>query len=180
MERSKAMLANVVRIMGLLMRRINDNPDLATQPPESETIARLIKRGFKTEEIEMACRWVATLFDKYPVNTHAAGSVQVQSGDTPVDAEPRSQRLPSFPRLLHELEACRLSPGARGELLQLLAQGLVDLNMVEQVIEFILRSDLRQVSRLRLKIILGHLGYVQARPDSWRLSPRVPMPQYIN
>jgi uncharacterized protein Smg (DUF494 family) len=169
-QHSKTLLANIVRIMGLLMRRINNNPSLANRPPDAELVARLLRRGFKVEEIDLAHRWMSSLLEKNP--PPAASDVK-EPAAPPVKLSPT-------PRLLHDLEACRLSAEAQGELLKMMLQGAIDLTMVEQVIDFILRTDLRQVNRTRLRIILGHFGFAGTPADLPRVSTRVPIPHYIN
>lgn len=158
-------LATIMKIMNLFIKSMGNTPEL--QLHGSPMVDKLVKKGFRPEDIETAMRCL--------------GVMAAQSGPA-IPAPTIEEGGPRVPgvRQLHASEAIRLTADAQQLLLSLLESGQISPMHFEKVIEYLWKNDLREVSPSRLNLILYLNDPTPNRNDSPFLSERVEKPRFIN
>lgn len=189
MNKTRTPLGQLMKLMDLVRRQIekNDKPSASDETDENmPMIARLMKQGFRMEEIETAMKWLSLM------------SLNVSGNGTAVISEPPCTEKPSEDvldqvkttgvRQLHSSEAIRLTPEAQQHLLGVLERGEITPLHFERAIEYLWRHDLREVTPTRLELILymnDPQGQAQSQANSApgpasMFSSKVNPPVFIN
>ncbi len=160
-------LTTIMKIMNLFLKNMGDSP--APPPQDSPLVDKLVKKGFRPEDIATAMRCL--------------GLMAVHSGagpgpdPTPTDSgELRATGI----RQLHATEAIRLTSEAQHLLLGLLEGGQISPLHFEKTIEYIWKNDLRDVGASRLQLILYMNDPNPGRGEMPFLSDRVAKPEFLN
>lgn len=159
-------LASIMKIMNLFVKNMGNTPELQLQG--SPMVGKLVKKGFRPEDIETAMRCL--------------GVMALQSGpanplQTAVESEPK---IPGV-RQLHASEAIRLTADSQRMLLNLLEAGQISPAHFEKTIEYIWKNDLREVHPTRLQLVLYLNDPTPNRNDThFLISERVEKPHFIN
>ncbi|MFZ2960540.1 MAG: DUF494 family protein [Candidatus Ozemobacteraceae bacterium] len=171
MNKARTSVGNIVRIMKLVVRHIEEKGE---QPNSGlPLMQRLVKRGFTPEDVSEALRWLALL----GANVETEG---MNCGHGPLSQDGRSS---SGLRQLHISESIRLNQESQRLLLTLLETGKISPVQFEHVIQYIWQNDLRDVSPVRLEILLDMSN---PEPLSSRhqkpmmLSEKLPPPAFLN
>jgi len=188
-NKTRTTLGQLMKLMDLVRRQMESDrtatPGDAAGDTAEPLIAKLMKRGFRLEEIETAMKWLSLMS-----LTIGSGASRPPS-DTPAEqapADPADAARSAGVRQLHTSEAIRLTPEAQRHLLSLLERGEIAPLQFERTIEYLWRHDLREVSAMRLDLILS-MNDPQTAPTgtagnpagpSSSLSPRINPPLFIN
>ncbi|MBI3037753.1 DUF494 family protein [bacterium] len=170
MSKSKSPLNDVMKIVKIVIHTLETSSSSSSQP--AMMVKKLIKRGFKPEDIDLAMRWVASL----------GARVVNEEGGTVVAPENHLFQTKQGPgiRQLHTTEALKLSHDSQRMLLTLLSNRRITPLHFERTIEYLLQSPLREVSPERLEIILSLTNPTPGWEEGFFLSERVSPPQFIN
>lgn len=190
MNKTKTPLGQLMKLMDLVRRQIekNDTPSVSADEAGGNMplIARLMKQGFRMEEIETAMKWLS-LMSLTVAGKGIAGLSEPPSVDTP-SPDVIDQVKSGGVRQLHSSEAIRLTPEAQQHLLGVLERGEITPLHFERAIEYLWRHDLREVTPTRLELILymnDPQGQAQAQTNSApgpaaMFSNKVNPPVFIN
>jgi len=150
-NKSRTPLGQLMKLMDLVRRQIEKDNDQTAAPDAEDQVpmvSKLMKRGFRLEEIETAMKWLSLMSLTVSGNTAAGASAEKPSND-PVDVAKAGSV-----RQLHSSEAIRLTPEAQRHLLGVLERGEISPLHFERTIEYLWRHDLREVTPTRLELIL--------------------------
>ena len=165
MNKPSTSLGKIVRIMKIVVRQMENQ----TEPKRLglPLVQKLVKRGFTPEDVSVALQWLALLGMSVP--------------ETENDTSSRQDRPGTF-RMLHPSESIRLHPDAQKLMLTLLETGKLSPLHFERVIQYIVQNDLREVSPVRLEVILdlANPDPQPARTPPLHLSHRLPPPAFLN
>ncbi|HEY9069713.1 MAG TPA: DUF494 family protein [Candidatus Ozemobacteraceae bacterium] len=190
MNKTRTPLGQLMKLMDLVRRQMeNDRTGTTGDAAAGETgepmIAKLMKRGFRLEEIETAMKWLSLM--SLTIGS-ASKPAAPEAAVTGASADPADAARASGVRQLHTSEAIRLTPEAQRHLLSLLDRGEIAPLQFERTIEYLWRHDLREVSVMRLDLILSmndpqtdqHGTSANPTGPTSSLSPRVNPPLFIN
>jgi hypothetical protein len=168
--KSKNLLENVAKIMKLFARKLakHDVKNSVELPSPQE----LLKKGFHFEDIEAAMRCLAA------VGAHVMS--HNPEGGPPIALENDSETPSNGVRHLHISESIRLSADAQQKLVTLLNQGVIAPAQLEKAMEYLWVHDLRDVSPIKLEVVLGMANQFQAPHQAFTLSDRVGRPHIVN
>lgn len=139
MKQESTQLLQIIKLMNLMVRDMRR--DGHADPMDGRLISRLMKRGFRLDDIETAVRWLS--------------SIAAEEGETMTSAiQDAGVQNSGAIRQLHASEAVRLTGRAQRLLLQMLDEGRVSPLHLERTIEYLWRNDLRQVGPERLEVLL--------------------------
>lgn len=156
---------NVMKIMKLVAKKMQKHG--IAEVKDFPTPQELLKKGFHFDDIETAFRCLDLIGAQLPQITpkEMAGS---PDGKNSV-------------RQLHVSESIRLSPEAQKILWGLVNSGQISSMHFERVIEFLWQNDLRDVSPLKLELILNLSNPLPTGKQSdVTLSDRVPKAIQVN
>ncbi len=140
MNNIKSPLTNIMKIMSIVIKRIETSG--VDETGRDPMVSKLLEKGFKISDIDTAMNLVAMITQKVdPI---------VRVGDRKHSSDGR----PSGIRHLHACEAARLLPEAQQLLLKLVEDGVITPLHFEKVLEYIWKTDMRQVSASRLELIV--------------------------
>ena len=156
MNKTKTPLGQLMKLMDLVRRQIEkrDGPSASAEETAEDMplIARLMKQGFRMEEIETAMKWLSLM------SLTVAGKGVTGLSEPPVVEKPSTDVIDHAKsggvRQLHSSEAIRLTPEAQQHLLGVLERGEITPLHCERAIEYLWRHDLREVTPTRLELIL--------------------------
>jgi len=168
MDNTKTSFENVLKIMKMVARKLKKEGSSGTV--ELPSPQELLKKGFHYEDIETAMRCLAVL---------GAQVKQAPAHRSSQDAEHETKRDTSL-RQLHMSEAIRLAPEAQQMLVGLLNSGQITPLHFERTMEYLWQHDLREVSKIKLELILDVANPFQASRNGFTLSDRVPRPMFVN
>ncbi|NLI77833.1 MAG: DUF494 family protein [Candidatus Riflebacteria bacterium] len=194
-------LATILKIMNHFVKDMGDTAELRLQG--SPLVDKLVKKGFRPEDIATAMRCLGVMAVQSgqgnparpgadpiatgPLTAHPTAATTTDPRETPVPGAAPSP-TPTDPgelraaglRQLHAAEAIRLSPEAQQLLLGLLEAGQISPLHFEKTIEYIWKSDLREVTASRLQLLLYMNDPNPNRGGAPFLSDRVTKPDFIN
>ncbi|GAB1354647.1 MAG TPA: DUF494 family protein [Candidatus Rifleibacterium sp.] len=140
MNNIKSPLTNIMKIMSIVIKRIETSG--VDETGRDPMVSKLLEKGFKISDIDTAMNLVAMITQKVdPI---------VRVGERKHCSDGR----PSGIRHLHACEAARLLPEAQQLLLKLVEDGVITPLHFEKVLEYIWKTDMRQVSASRLELIV--------------------------
>lgn len=140
MNNIKSPLTNIMKIMNIVIKRIESSG--VDESGRDPMVSKLLEKGFKLDDIDTAMNLVAMITSKVdPI-------VRVGKRDCSKDGLPRGIRH------LHASEAARLMPEAQQLLLKLVEDGVISQLHFEKTLEYIWKTDMRQVSPTRLELII--------------------------
>lgn len=140
MNKLKTPLNNIMKIMDLVIKKIEDG-DVSTEG-EGPLITKLLKKGFKLEDIDTALQMVSVIT--------AQVSPIVDGNEREFHHDGQLQGI----RHLHFSEAVRLSPAAQRLILKMVEDKVISQLHFEKTLEYIWQNDLRHVSASRLELLL--------------------------
>ncbi|HNW35571.1 MAG TPA: DUF494 family protein [Candidatus Ozemobacteraceae bacterium] len=155
MNKSRSPLGQLMKLMDLVRRQIEKDNDPSAAPDaedQAPMVSKLMKRGFRLEEIETAMKWLS-LMSLTVSGNGAAGLSDGISAEKPSN-DPAEVAKAGGVRQLHSSEAIRLTPEAQRHLLGVLERGEISSLHFERTIEYLWRHDLREVTPTRLELIL--------------------------
>ncbi|MBF0547384.1 MAG: DUF494 family protein [Candidatus Riflebacteria bacterium] len=166
MNKARSSIGNIVKIMKMVVQQIENLKEGKEEPSlNPPMVEKLIKRGFSPEDVSLAMSWLALLGITLKEPSHS---------NLPPDNHPLGLRQ------LHPSESLRLSPDAQGLLLNLLNNCQVSPEQFERFIEFIWQNDLRDVSPLRMEVLLNLGTPIVSTDPIFLMSNKVPPPTYIH
>jgi len=140
MNNIKSPLANIMKIMNIVIKRIETSG--VDETGRDPMVSKLLEKGFKLDDIDTAMSLVAMLTAKVdPI-------LRVGKRKRSNDGRPRGIRH------LHACEAARLLPEAQQLLLKLVEDGVITSLHFEKTLEYIWKNDMRQVSASRIELII--------------------------
>lgn len=141
MNKINTPLENVIKIMNIVIKRLETKKPGYTQ--KTSFITKLLEKGYKPEDIELAMNMVTTMTSKInPI-------LNMGDRETLEDGTPLSVRH------LHAFESARLTFEAQNIILKLVEENLISSFHFEKALEYMWQNDLREVDPVKLKLVLA-------------------------
>ena len=169
MNHQKQSLDKIMKIMKMLARRMEKKG--VTHPVQLPSPDDLLKKGYHFDDIESALRWLALISEEIDQNADA---------DPNAPGVPAPDKPGKGHRLLHTFEALRLSTEAQDFLLSLINEGRITPLHFEKTIEYLWMNDLREVSLMRIQMILDMCNPFPGNRGDTVLSDRAPRAMFLN
>jgi uncharacterized protein Smg (DUF494 family) len=167
MNHQKQSLDKIMKIMQMLARRMEKKG--VSHPVQLPSPDDLVKKGYHFDDIESALRWLSLISEEID-----------QNAITNLPEQATAEKSGTGHRLLHTFESVRLTAEARDFLLSLINEGRITPLHFEKTIEYLWTNDLRDVSMMRIQMVLDLCNPFPTNRSDVLLSDRVPRAMFLN